>query len=353
MPKPYTREEYRQSGKAVAARTLIQAGVVAAVAGAFLLIVNAYEVFLVVFGGILLAVLFSATGKWISQKVRLPEKVGLAIAVAGPVLLFAAFFWLAAPSISDQADQLAVRIPEAIQQLEDRALKYGWVQGLLAKRDQFENLIPGSSKAAGMAARLFSSTFGALGNLVIALAVGIFLAVSPRMYINGVLRLIPPDKRARADEVLVATGSALQSWLAAKIIAMLAIGVLTTLGLWLIGIDLALVLGLIAGILSFIPNIGPIVALIPAALLALVTGIDTVIYVVLLYSGIQTLESYVLTPVLQKRMVDLPPALIVGMQVLLGVLAGALGIIMATPLTAALMVMVKSWYVEDLLGDKE
>jgi predicted PurR-regulated permease PerM len=133
---------------------------------------------------------------------------------------------------------------------------------------------------------------------------------------------------------------------------MAVIGVLTTLGLWIIGIDLAMILGLIAGVLSFIPNIGPIIALIPAILIALISGPDKVIYVMLLYGGVQGIETYMLTPVLQQRMVDLPPALTISMQVLLGVLAGAVGVIVATPITAALMVMGKMWYVEDLLGDR-
>lgn len=274
MPGTESNSESKLNGKMIVAQTLIQAGVVAAVTLLFLLIIKAAEVFLVTFGGILLSVFFVSTGRWISNKTRLPEKVGLTVAIMGPALLIAVLFWFAAPSISEQADQLATRIPEAIQQLESSALQYEWIQRLWAEKDQFEKMIPGSSKTAGVVAGFFSSTFGALGNLVIALAIGIFLAVSPMLYMNGLLCLAPLNKRARAAEVLTATGSTLKSWLAAKIVAMLVIGVLTTLGLWLIGIDLALVLGLIAGLLSFIPNIGPIVALIPAVLLALVVGID-------------------------------------------------------------------------------
>lgn len=108
----------------------------------------------------------------------------------------------------------------------------------------------------------------------------------------------------------------------------------------------------IAALLSFILNVGPLIALAPALLIALISGPDTVVYVVLLYIGIQAIESYGMTPLLQQRMVDLPPALTISMQLLLGVLAGALGIILATPLTASAMVMIKMWCVEDLLGDK-
>lgn len=353
MPGTEPCGESKLNGKLIAARTLIQAGVVAAVALSVLLVIKAAEVFLVVFGGILLAVLFQGTGSWLSHKMRLPEKLALAIAIIAPALLLTATFWFIAPDITEQADQLATRIPEAVQQLQDQALQYEWIQRLANQQDRLEKMIPGGSKAVSTVAGIFSSTFGALGNLVFAFAVGIFLAVSPAIYIGGLLRLVPLNKRTRAKEVLTATGSTLRQWLVAKIVEMAVIGVFTTLGLWLIGIELALVLGLIAGILSFIPNIGPIMALVPAVLLALISGTDKVVYVILMYSSIQAIESYLLTPLLQKRMVDLPPALTISMQILFGMLAGGLGIIMATPLTAALMVMTKMWYVEDLLGDKE
>jgi predicted PurR-regulated permease PerM len=199
-------------------------------------------------------------------------------------------------------------------------------------------------------ANFFSSTLGALGNIVFALFVGLFLCISPALYVDGLLQLFPEARRARAREVLGATAATLRNWLVAKLTAMVVIGILTTIGLMLLDIDLALVLGIIAALLSFIPNFGPIASVVPAALIALVAGPEKVLYVLLLYAGIQAVESYGLTPFLQKRMVRMPPALLLTMQVLFGVLAGILGVVFATPLTAAAMVMVKKWYVEDLLG---
>lgn len=207
------------------------------------------------------------------------------------------------------------------------------------------------TKVASSVAQFFTTTFGALGNFAIFLAIGIFLAISPDTYLKGLVRLVPPESRTRATEVLDSVGSALKAWLLAKIVAMLAVGALTAVGLWLIGIELALSLAILAALLTFIPNIGPILALVPAALLAMMHGPDKLIYVVSLYMDIQALESYVLTPLLQQQMVHLPPALIISMQILLGVLVGGLGIILATPLTAALLVLVKMVYIEDILQD--
>ena len=128
------------------------------------------------------------------------------------------------------------------------------------------------------------------------MVVGLFITISPAIYSNGLLHLVPCGRRERAREVLNATGATLGAWLMAKITAMVVIGLLTTLGLWILGIDLALVLGVIAALLSFIPNFGPVLAVIPAALIALVSGPDQLMHVVMLYLAVQAFESYLLTP---------------------------------------------------------
>jgi predicted PurR-regulated permease PerM len=288
-----------------------------------LLVLRAAEVFLVVFGGILFAILFHGVAKWTSRKTGIPGKWALLLCFAVALSVLGIGVWSIAPDVSKQATELADRMPIAVRQLEEQMRQYDWANSLLGQKDRIEKLLPSGSDAVGVATGFFASTFGALGNLVIALAVGLFLTISPSIYIKGLLHLVPIDKRNRTTEVLHATGDALASWLIAKMIAMLMIGVLTTLGLWWIGIDLALVLGVIAALLSFIPNVGPLIALIPAVLIALVSGPDTAFYVVLLYIGIQAIESYGITPLLQQRMVDLPPALTISMQLLLGVLASA------------------------------
>ncbi|GAB3550180.1 AI-2E family transporter [Noviherbaspirillum agri] len=340
------------SGKEVATETLIRATVVAAVALITLLILYASEIFLVVFAGMLLAILFRAMSNWIARWTGLADKWATAIALLTPFLLLGLFFWYIAPDVSDQASELADRVPKAFRQLQEQLLQYDWANRIMEQQGKLQDAMPSGSKAVSLFTKFFSSTFGAIGNLVIALAIGIFLSINPQTYVGGLMHLVPLDKRRRAGEVLEATRSTLASWLTAKLIEMAVIGVLTTIGLWIIGIDLALVLGIIAALLSFIPNIGPIISVIPALLIALVDGFDQVLYVIALYAGIQTVESYILTPLLQQHMVDLPPALTVGMQVLGGFLAGALGVILATPLTAAAMVMIRMWYVEDMLGDR-
>lgn len=338
--------------KKIALHTLIQASVIALVVLIVLLIINAAEVFFVVFGGILFAILFHGIAHWLSSKTKLSRRWTLPLALVFPVLILGISTWAIAPDVANQARELAERIPTAFDQIEQQAREYEWIDKFFKENGQTSEILSDSSKTVGIVAGLLSSTFGALTNLAVALFVGLFLVVDPKIYINGLLHLVPFNKRPRASDVLDKTGSVLQSWLLAKIAEMVIIGVLTTLGLWLIGIDLALVLGIIAAILSFIPNIGPIIALIPAALIGLIGGMDKLFYVVILYVAVQTLESYLLTPLLQQRMVNLPPALVISVQVLFGFIAGILGIILATPLLAAVMVMINMLYVEDMLGDR-
>lgn len=338
--------------KLVARQTLIKTIIVAFVVVIFIVLWQASEVFLVLFAGILVAVLLHNINCWISRKTRLPEKWSLAVVLLGALGLTAAIAWWVAPDIADQADRLTERIPKAWERVESKLERYGWYERLVDEKDQLEKIAPDGSKALSSVGYAFSSTFSALSSLVITIVIGLFLAASPRTYLNGAVKLAPLARRTRTREILEEIGDTLGSWLLAKLISMVVIGILTVVGLWFIGIDLALLLGLIAGLLSFIPNIGPILALIPAVLIALVNGPENVLYVVLLYTGVQAFESYLLTPLLQKRMVDLPPALTIAMQFLFGVLAGGLGLLLATPLTAMLMVLMKTIYIEDLLGDK-
>lgn len=336
-------------GKSVARTTLIQASVYVLLVSLVLLVVTAAEVFLLVFGGILFAVLLHGVAGWLHRKSGMNEKLALALAIVVPLALAALVGWLIAPSVGDQAGELAERLPAAFARLKQQLMQYEWVSRAWQSTDHLRELAPGGSSEMDYVSGFFSSTFGMLGNAVFILFVGLFLSLDPALYINGIVRLVPPARRPRTREVLGATGIVLRNWLIAKLAAMAVIGVLTTLGLMLLDIDLALVLGVIAALLSFIPNFGPIASVIPAALIGLVAGPDKALYVLLLYAAIQAVESYALTPYLQKRMVAMPPALLLTMQVLLGVLTGILGVIFATPLTAAAMVMVKKFYVEDVL----
>lgn len=315
--------------------------------GALLLTVP--DVLLIVFAGILLAVLLQGGGHWIAGKLGIADGWGIALFLLGVVAALAAFGLAVAPAIAEQVDELARRIPEAFAVFRQRVEEYSWGSKL------FDRLTPeslASARSGTVAMSAVSSTFGALGNVVIILFIGLYGALDPKVYRRGITLLLPPSIRERGDTVLGATAATLRSWLSAQLMAMTVVGVLTAFGLWFAGVPLAFALGLFAGLLAFIPNIGPVIAIAPALLLAFPEGQSTVLTVLAIYLGVQALESYVVTPLLQQEKVSLPPALVISAQLLFGVLFGILGLALATPIAAALMTLIGLVYVEDYL-DRE
>jgi predicted PurR-regulated permease PerM len=339
------------SAKGVASRSLIKVSVLVVVALLVVVTWLAFDFFLLLFAAILFGVLINGVSCWISEKTPLSRNLSMGVFFILFLISVGLFGWLVAPSISEQVDALSESLPEAVERLRERADGSEWVSQLMEYQDSLSEAVsPGDGFSVVTA--VLSSIAGALTSFVVAFAIGVCLALNPRIYVDGFVKLIPLGYRARAKEVLSESGSTLQSWLIAKLFEMLLIGVLTTLGLWLLGIELALVLGLIAGLLSFIPNIGPIIALVPALLLGSLEGTRTMLYVAGLYAVVQALESYVFTPWMQNRIVSVPPALTISLQLLFGLLAGTLGLLLATPLGAVGMVMIRMLYVEDVLGDR-
>ena len=211
----------------------------------------------------------------------------------------------------------------------------------------------GTGPAAVQRATRMANTLlqGLLAVLVI-LITGIYLAASPRMYVEGLLMLTPHARRPRYREVLGRLAFTLRWWMVAQLVPMGAIGVLTAIGLKVIGVELWFILGVLAALFNFIPNFGPIISGAPAFLLALAESPTKALWVVALYVGAQSLEGYVLTPLVQRRAVELPPALLILFQVLAGLLMGAIGVVLAAPLLAVIVVTVKMLYVEDVMGDE-
>jgi predicted PurR-regulated permease PerM len=189
----------------------------------------------------------------------------------------------------------------------------------------------------------------AVAEILVVLVAGIFLATQPRFYLTGVVKLVPPARRALAVEALSESERALRLWLRGQLIAMLVVGLLTGGGLWLLGMPSAFTLGLLAGILEFIPFAGPILSAVPAVLLALAGSPDLAIWVVLLYFAVQQFEGYVLTPLVQQYAVDLPGVVLLFSLLGFGTIFGTLGVILAAPLSVVTYVLVKRLYVVETL----
>jgi predicted PurR-regulated permease PerM len=331
---------------------LIRVGIITALVLILLLLWYAVNVLMLVFAGILVAVFLRGLSGAVTRLTGLPAGWSLAAVIITILLAVGGLVWQLAPSVVEQAGELRRALPEAVRQGEARLAEYGWGRRLIEQMPTFQEAMPNGADAFARITGIFSSTLGVVANFVIIVFVGVYLAVDGRTYLNGLVRLFPFDRRARAGEVLDELGFTLWWWLIGKALAMIIVGVVTWLGLTLFGVPLALTLGLLAGLLDFIPNIGPFLAGIPAVLIALTISPTVALYVLIFYFVIQSLESYVLTPILQHKTVKLPPALTIVAQVLLGVLVGGLGLILATPLAAVAFVLVRMLYLEDTLGER-
>ena len=312
----------------------------------------AVDVFLLVFAGILVAIFLHTLGEWVSSFARLSSGWSLAIVILALVTIIGIGIWRLAPAITVQVDQLSTSLPRAAQYLQQRIDRYAWARQLLQETAGAGELIANRTEVLRRATGVFSTTLGALFNVVIIVFVGIYLAAEPGPYIRGIIHLVPKPKRERAREVLSVVGHTLRWWLLGRAFEMILVGSLTAIGLWLLDVPLALTLGLLAALLEFVPTLGPIIAAVPSILLAMTQSPTQALYVGLLYAGIQTIESYLLTPMVERRTVLVPPVLTIAAQVLLGILLGGLGLVLAPPLTATALVLVKMLYVEDLLGDE-
>ena len=197
-----------------------------------------------------------------------------------------------------------------------------------------------------------TSTFAAVAGLLLVVVLTIYVAADPDTYHRGLMHLFPHSTRTRAGEVLSVMAATLRRWLRTQLVAMIAIGVVTTVALFILGIPAAIPLGILAGLLEFIPTIGPLLSAIPAVLMGFVISPEKALAVALVYTGIQMVENHVLIPMLMKEGMDLPPALTIIAQALMGMIFGFLGLLVAVPMLAATIVGVKMLYVEGVVGDE-
>lgn len=305
------------------------------------------DVLLVVFAGILMAVFLRGGGNWIADKTGMGSGYGLAVFCVGLTVLGLVFLGFAGAALADQVQQLFDRLPEALRTARSYIDDHAWINDTLQKLDP-SSIAPSSTGAKSA----LSSTFGAFGNAVIIAFIGLYGAASPGTYMTGFTLLLAPSARPKGRSMLVEAGIALRGWLKAQFVSMAVVGVLTGIGLWLLGVPLAPILAVLAALMTFIPNIGPVLAAVPAVLLGLSDGVSAALWIVGLYVVVQTIESYLVTPRVQESAVSLPPALTISVQLLFGTLFGILGLALATPLAAVALRLGQTFYVKDYL-DRE
>jgi predicted PurR-regulated permease PerM len=306
---------------------------------------------LVIFAGVLLAICLRRAGAGLGRLTGLPIGWSMAAIVLLILLCVAGFGWFFSHEIASQIDQLSRQLPAAAEKI-GTMIGQSDIGRILRQHLSTDSLrtSPGSMLEGFFGAAV--NLVEVVGAVVVMLFLGLYFAAEAGLYVSGLLRLVPPARRPRASQILHEVAAAIWYWMLGRLLSMLVLGVLTGLGLWLIGVPLPVGLGFLAGILAFVPYIGAVASAVPSMLMAAAVNLDLAIWVALLYLALHLVEGYLLVPLVQRRIVHLPPALTLSAQLLLGLLAGLLGLLLATPLVAATLVIVRMVYVEDILGDR-
>jgi predicted PurR-regulated permease PerM len=317
-------------------------GIVALVVVVLWIIKVTFNIFLLLLAGSLIAIYFHGFANLIQRLTKLNRKLSMAISIILSLILVVGFFWFSGNRIQNQITELQETLPSTIENFEQKLNDSPIGQQAIEKINS-----PGSKeKLEQVFSTFFSSTFGLLGDIYVVLVLGLFFTASPSVYKNGIVKLIPKKSKKEAEKLLERIATTLTKWLKGQLLAMLVVAVLTAIGLSILGMPMAFALALIAGVLNFIPNFGPIIAMIPAVLIGFTIDTTTAILVAALYIVVQVIESSFVTPQIQKKMINMPPAIIIIAQLFMGVLTGGWGLVLATPLVAILIVVVEQLYIE-------
>ena len=260
------------------------------------------------------------------------------------VTAIAALFWWRGSAIAEQGTQILDQLAQQIEQLWTQMASTNWGSTVA---QQLRN----SARASltGYFPGVASSMLGIAGSLVVIVATAAFLAASPQTYVEGMLRLLPIPWRQRGKQVAMQLGHTLQLWFVGQLADMVVVTILVGVGLLILDVPLAPTLALLAGLLNFVPYVGALAGAVPAVLVALAESPTLALWVALLFLCVQMLEGNLIAPLIQKRTVSLAPALTILSQTILGSLFGILGLVVATPLMAALVAAVRMLYVESVL----
>jgi predicted PurR-regulated permease PerM len=341
----------------------------------------AHPLFLTAFLGVLFGLAVSSGVDRLSRW-RVPRGVGAALIVVTFIGALVAFGEAVAPVLRRQGVELRRKLPESIDRLDTWiTAKQSGTLGMVMKGgavpDSTAAKPPAPVDSAGAATPaaaadstatlrqrigtqlshmtkylfpVLTSTIGVIAGLLIIIFISIYIASDPGLYHRGLIAMFPHRHRTRVGEVLTAVAAVLRRWLVTQLIAMATIGAVTTVVLLVLHVKAAFALGVIAGLLEFVPTVGPIMSALPAIAMAFLDSPEKALTVALAYVGIQFLENHVLIPLLMKGGVDLPPVLTILAQALMAVLFGFLGLMCAVPLLAAIMVAVRMLYVDAVIG---
>ena len=302
------------------------------------------DLLLLLFACALVSLILLTVTNAIRRRTRLPFGVALGASVLGLIALIGGAFAFFGTTIQAEFAELAARLPTAWADLQARLRTSPMGASLL---DRAEGLAPSGQTVVNAATTALAAVGGALSGLVIVLIGGLYLAAQPTLYAVGLLRLIPQKAQAPVAETLDAISVSLRNWLKGQALGMLFVGVATGLGLWLVGVPAAWAIGLVAGLAEFVPYLGVLIAGLPAVILGFGQGTDPGLWTIGVLIAVQQLQGNLVMPLLQNRMVDLPPAVTIFGIIAAGILFGVPGVLLATPLTIVVLVLIRRLYLQE------
>jgi predicted PurR-regulated permease PerM len=307
------------------------------------------EVVLMLFLGILLALVLRYAAGMVEKYTPIPHpwSFGLVILVLLGIVVVSSLLLI--PEVVTQLEQLWVQLQAAQIQLRQALADTPFGDELVPDFLNDPTGLPSPQRIFGNLTTTFAQGFGILANVLFIGFTSLFLAINPGRYRAGLIRLVPPQGRQRANEVTDHIIQGLKSWLVGRVLSMVLLAVIMSVGLTLLRVPLALGLGVLTGLLEFIPVVGPLLSAVPAILMGFTVNPMRAVYVALFYLVIQQLEGNVITPLVQMKTASLPPVLTLTAVLAMGILFGPLGVLAATPLAVVILILVKELYVDDVL----
>lgn len=309
-----------------------------------LVLKETFSVLLMILAASIIALYFYGLADLLQRKIKTSHKWSMFLSFVITFLILFILAWVIGAKIQEQVSNIREQLPQMVEDARSRLSQYSWGQSIInqisdANSEKYMNIIQ----------RFFNSTFGILGDLYLIFFLTLFFLTDPYVYRTGIIALVAIDKKQKAYYLLDELANHLKGWFKGRLISMLFVGVATGIGLQIIGAPMVLALAVSAGLLDFIPNFGPVIALIPAVLVGMTVDMQTTWMIVALYLGVQLMEGMVVNPTVQRKLVKIPPALIITGQIVIGSVTGYLGVILATPVVLIIMVLVKELYIKDTL----
>lgn len=312
----------------------------AVMAGAALALIlwQLQQLLLVLFAAALVGLMLSEFAALLQRRLRLPFALALAAAILIPLAILALVFGLFGSLMVEQFLLLAERFPEAVNSVEALARGNPIGREVLARIGAFAPSMP---QVAGILQGALSNVGSAFTGLAVVLVAALYLAAQPRLYVDGLIAMLPAAAQPRAAETVAAVRDALTAWLKGQAIGMAFVAGGTSAGLALVGLPSPLAIGLVAGLCEFVPYLGVVLVSVPTVILGFGQGVESGIFTIVVLVVVQQLQGNVVMPIAQSRFGDLPPVLTLFSLIAAGTLLGPLGVVLAVPMTVVGMALLK------------